>query len=115
MLKITMPRGDIRNVRFQVSEPNGSISETDFTEIYFTVKKSVNDKNYLFQKTLTSGSIEKLGAGDYQTRIEPRDTDKLAFRQYEFDIELIYENQIKQTEVGVLEITKEVTAAYNEG
>ena len=115
MLKISIPRGDIRDVRFQISEPSGSLSTTDFTEIYFTVKKTANDKNFIFQKTLSGGSIEKIGDGDYQLRIEPRDTNELQFKRYEFDIELVYENQIKQTEVGILEITKEITAAYNEG
>lgn len=114
MLKIVMPRGDIRVIRFQVLDSDGDISQTDFTEIYFTAKKNALDKNYLFQKTLTGGDIVKIDAGDYQLKIEPKDTDGLNFGQYECDIEIVYEDQIKQTEYGVLELTREVTSAYNE-
>lgn len=114
MLRISMPRGDIRLVRFQIYDSSGDISIIDFTEIYFTVKKSSLDIDYIFQKTLSSGLIEKVGDGEYQIKIEPEDTDSLKFREYEFDIELIYEDQIKQTECGILEITKEITFSGNE-
>lgn len=114
MLKITMPRGDIRLERFQVKDSEGVLSQIDFTEIYFTVKKDALDKNFLFQKTLSGGDIVKIDVGDYQFKIEPEDTDGLRFGQYECDIELIYEDQIKQTEYGILEITREVTHALNE-
>ena len=115
MLTITMPRGDIRLVRFQVTDTDGSASQTDFTEIFFTVKKAASVKRFLFQKTLSGGEIIKIDVGDYQFRIEPEDTDGLNFGRYDCDIELVYEDQIKQTECGTLEITKEVTHASNEG
>ena len=116
MLEITMPRGDIKVVRFQVYDlQTGDLSQTDFTEIYMSVKKNVYDREVLFQKTLTSGGIEKLGIGDYQIRIEGSDTDPLDFNKtYPFDVELIYENEIKQTEYGELRLTPEVTCKWNE-
>lgn len=58
MLKISMPRGDIRPVKFTVTDPNGRVSDILFDEIYFTVKRSFNDKYYVFQKKLSDGSIE---------------------------------------------------------
>lgn len=116
MLDITMPRGDIRLIRFQVTDlQTGEVSQIDFTEIYMSVKKSIYDRNVLFQKKLSDGGIEKLNVGDYQIRINPEDTDPLDFNTvYPFDIELVYENEIKQTEYGRLEITPEVTCAWNE-
>lgn len=116
MLTITMPRGDIKVIRFLVYDnQTGDPSSTDFTEIYMTVKKNIHDHDVLFQKTLSGGGIEKLGIGDYQIKIEGSDTDSLDFNQsYPFDIELIYENEIKQTEYGELEITPEVTCVWNE-
>ena len=116
MLEITMPRGDIRLIRFQIyDEETGGISQVDFTEIYISVKKSIYERDVLFQKKLSDGGIEKLEAGDYQWRINPEDTEQLSFNKaYPFDIELIYENQVKQTVYGELFLTPEVTCAWNE-
>ena len=111
-----MPRGDIRPVRFQVYDyQTEQLSQVDFTEIYVTLKKTIHDRNYVFQKRLSDGSIEKLDVGDYQFILVGEDTDSLAFnKSYPFDIELIYENELKQTECGRLEITPEITCKWNE-
>lgn len=118
-MRICMPRGDIRLVRFQVIDDDGDISDIDFDEIYFTVKKHYSDTNFLFQKRLSTGDIIKINTGDYQIRIEPQDTDNLIINRvgesYDFDIELRYEDQIKQTFAGEFVLTKEVTHAVNEG
>ena len=115
-MTITMPRGDIRLVRFQVYDPQtGNTSQVDFTEIYVTLKKSLYDRDFIFQKRLSDGSVEKLDVGDYQFKLISEDTDSLDFNKaYPFDIELIYENEVKQTEYGKLEITPEVTCKWNE-
>lgn len=115
MLSITMPRGDTKVIRFQIYDPStGEITQTDFDEIYFSVKRNVNDRDVLFQKRLSSGEIEKLGIGDYQIKIDGIDTDPLDFnRTYPFDIELIY-NGDKKTEYGEMELTPEVTCVWNE-
>ena len=52
--------------------------------------------------------------GIYNFRIDPEDTDNLKIGSYAFDIELVYGDAIKQTTVGTLEITPEVTYAVNE-
>ena len=113
-MRIIMPRGDIYPVRFQIYETETDLTTIDFTQIYMSCKKSVNDKNVLFQKSLSSGSIVKIADGDYQFRIEPEDTNNLQFGEYVFDIELIYENEIKQTVYGTLRLSEEVTTAANE-
>lgn len=114
-MTITMPRGDIRDVRFTVYDTDGEISSLDFDEIYFTVKRRTGDTEYLFQYTLTNGEIEKVESGVYQFTIEAADTDDLDIARYVFDIELCLGSAVKQTTVGTLELTPEVTCAYNEG
>lgn len=113
-MRIIMPRGDIHPVRFQVYETETQITDIDFTQIYMSCKKSIKDKDVLFQKSLSQGSIVKIGNGDYQFRIEPEDTNSLQFGEYVFDIELIYKNEIKQTIYGTLRLSEEVTTAENE-
>lgn len=109
-----MPRGDIHPVRFVVYDEDDQVTNIDFTQIYMSCKKSVKDTNVLFQKTLSDGTIVKVGNGDYKFRIEPEDTNNLQFGEYVFDIELIYEDEIKQTICGTLRLSEEVTTAANE-
>lgn len=112
-MRITMPRGDIRPVGFKI---NSRIHDSlDFDNIYFTVKKNFNARDILFQKTLASGKIEKIDDGAYQFIIEPEDTDGMAYGSYVFDIEVVSEEfHIKQTFLGTLTLTQEVTFAANE-
>jgi len=109
-----MPRGDIRLVRFLINDPNGTATDIDFTEIYFTVKKTTKDRLYQFQKRLDDGGIIKLALGDYQVKIEPEDTAKMFYGNYKFDIQLQYEDQLKETFVGDFVLTDEVTFNENE-
>ena len=113
-MKITMPRGDIKNVVFTVRNSDGSDSSIVFDEIFFTVKKYHTDKKPIFQKRLSDGSIHLNSDGTYGFRINSEDTDGLWIGSYEFDIEVIRKPDIKQTTVGVLELTKEVTWSENE-
>ncbi len=113
-MMIRMPRGDIRLVRFLVNDPDGTVTNIDFTEIYFTVKKTPRDNTYKFQKRLSRGEIIKLGNGDYEVRIEPDDTNNLTYGNYKFDVQLMYATQLKETFVGDFIITEEVTFASNE-
>lgn len=122
-MRIQMPRGDLRLVRFLVNDRNGTATDVDFSEIYFTVKRSPKDRLFEFQKRLSTGGIVKLGLGDYQLRIEPRDTDKMLvnnirFPNYVFDIQVEYEAEdhlfIKESFSGDLVLTDEITYAENE-
>lgn len=112
MLTINMPRGDIRQVAFSVSN-DGAETGIEITEIFFTVKKQYEDKRYLFQKRLSNGTIIKDEAGNYIFTIEAEDTDNLDVDEYVFDIELVGEG-LKQTTVGKLVLTNEVTRRCNE-
>ena len=116
MLSITMPRGDIRLIRFQVNDlQTGQLSQIDFDEIYMTTKENIYERGFIFQKRLSNGGIEKLGVGDYQIKLIPSDTESMDFNKvYPFDIELVYEDEVKQTEYGELVLTPEVTCPWNE-
>lgn len=120
-MMIRMPRGDLRVVRFQINKIDGNPVYSDFEEIYFTVKRLAKDRDYLFQKRLSTGGIEKLGFGDYQVKIMPEDTENLQvntikFPNYVFDIQLVCNGGqgLKQTFVGRLVLTEEVTYPENE-
>lgn len=109
-----MPRGDLRQVRFIIRDCDGIMSDIDFDEIFFTVKNSFTSDSYLFQKRLSNGTIEKVDECSYQFAIKPEDTDNLKIGKYVFDIELVYADEIKQTTLGELILTNEVTFATNE-
>ena len=111
MLQISMPRGDMRAERFTLKLHDSPYLDLD--EIYFTVKKTVNNKTPLFQKRLSNGTIEVDG-DSFRFIILPEDTDNLEYGHYVFDIELVKEGSIKQTFVGSLDLTSEVTFAENE-
>ena len=117
MMGITMPRGDIRPVRFSIRSPDGGENNTvsDFDEIYFTVKQNFRMKTFLFQKRLTTNEIALQEDGSFKFTIQPQDTDNLMFGTYYFDIEVVKEEEIKQTFVGNLILTEEATYSENEG
>lgn len=113
-LKISIPRGDIRPIEFNVYNSNGELSDIEFTDIYFTVKANYRDKKYLIQKRLSNGTIESVSQGVYKFFINASDTDCLQYGDYVFDIEVILGDEIKETTVGILSVTYEVTFAANE-
>lgn len=114
LLHIKMPRGDIRPVSFCVEDENGDASDILFDEIYFTVKDQFKNPRYVLQKTLTGGDIERNQNGEYEFVLAPEDTQDLRFANYDFDIEILYGTVIKETFMGILELTPECTHAGNE-
>lgn len=109
---IQMPRGDIRNVKFCVRAGNDLV--TDFTEIYFTVKDNFRRENVKFQKKLSDGDITLGEDNYYHFVIQPEDTNGEDFGTYVFDIEVVKNDEIKQTTIGTFKITEEATYASNE-
>ena len=114
MMQIMMPRGDMVSKSFVIWDPDKALFTNQFDEIYFTVKKTYRDRNYLFQKRLSNGGIVNVGEGKYQFTIMPEDTNNLDFGEYMFDIELVIEGQMKKTFTGRLRLTEESTHATNE-
>lgn len=111
-MNITMPRGDIRTISFSVYSGN-DVSTEAFDDIYFTVKRNENDRYPIIQKRLSREEIVHQG-NSYFITIMPEDTDYLEFGSYLFDIEIVKMPKIKQTFLGVLTLTKEVTDVRNE-
>jgi hypothetical protein len=114
MLKISIPRGDIRNFKIAIKDPSGDLTGLTFDDIYFTVKRGYLNQEFKFQKRLSDGTITKNEEGYYLFSILPNDTNNLPFGDYDFDIEIVKDDAIKQTTVGVLTLTKEVTYQSNE-
>ena len=124
-MRIAMPRGDIRYIRFLINNPNGTGTDVAFTEIYFTVKKKYTDRLYCFQKKLSNGGIKpsvdaegNILPGDYQLKIEPRDTQMMYIGDFVFDVQVDYtydgEDILKETFVGDFVLKPEVTYPENE-
>ena len=112
-MEIRLPRGDIRNIRFQVTDQGTPY--TDFDEVYFTVKKNYKTSDTLIQKKLSDETITvDTTTGYYSFKLEPEDTEELNYATYVFDIEVVKGDIIKQTSVGEFIVTPEVTFAENE-
>lgn len=113
-MEITMARGDLERRTILLKNRQGETWTTVPDEIYFTVKKSANDRMYTFQKTLTGGGITFIETGKYQVEILPDDTNELNFGTFDFDIEVVVNGLVKKTFTGKLILEKEVTHYYNE-
>lgn len=113
-MRISMPRGDIKLVRFVINDSSGAVAEAEFTEIYFTVKKTTREVNYEFQKRLSTGGIIKVTTGEYQVKIEPEDTGNMSYGNYKFDIQIVLDDKLKETFLGDFILTEEVTFNENE-
>ena len=114
---IEMHRGDYKPLKFPVTNSNGKQLDLDFDEIYITFKRNNRIKEeVLFQKRLSTGEITKDENGYYHFAIMPEDTENLSYYdKYCFDIEVYKENPlIKQTRLGVLNLTEETTHKENE-
>lgn len=108
------PRGDSYQRGFQL-EVNETIDTGDFDDIYFTVKKSFENFDYIFQKRLTTGGIVNDDMGHYIVNIRPEDTNDMDFGDYDCDIEFFRDTGgFKKTFCGRFKLTREVTHYYNE-
>lgn len=99
-------------------------------DVFFTVKKADDDKNYLLQKTLGNGITltdiqyeddgETIKSRTYNLLIDADDTEGLkAEIEYPFDIEIVTEktnDDLKLTIIkGVLVLDSATTRKWNEG
>lgn len=92
------------------------------SNIYFTVKENVNNKNACLQKTLNNGITivdEKENSHTFNLNIDCTDTDSLkANTNYVFDIEIhskVGEKLIKRTiTTGILKLKASATKTCNE-
>lgn len=111
-VKFEFVRGDTYQRNIKISGFNHEI-----TNVYFTVKKSDKDKDYVLQKTLNHGItlIEDDDVKVYGLTINATDTDDFDVdKEYPFDIELV-SNTIKRTIItGDLILSSDITRTFNE-
>lgn len=91
----------------------------DLTEIYFTVKKTYEDRNPIIQKTLTKGGITFLDKTDdevkYNILINATDTDLMKVdTDYVYDLQLVAGTTKKTVLKGTLRLEADVTRTMNE-
>lgn len=114
-MTISIPRGDYRAFKFKIKNKDETECNINFKEIYITFKRSCYIRDILFQKRLSKKEITETEDGYYHFEILPEDTEKLEYGTYFFDIEICNdEPKVKQTTLGKLELTKEITHVENE-
>lgn len=82
--------------------------EDDLDSCYFSCKKTINDDEYTFQKSLEDG-ITKVETGKYKVRIAPEDTHNLEVGNYIYDLQIGIGSDIHTVMIGSLDIEKEIT------
>ena len=100
-LEIT--RGDTTAIGITVRGLDGAPME-----LYFSVKRSYNDKNYIIQKTLEDGIIND-GENRYVVRFESEDTETMTFGKYVYDFEITVNNSRKTVLKGDFIVDPDVT------
>lgn len=100
---LSIVRGDTTSIGVTI---NGL--ESDPVELYFSVKRSYNDKKYVFQKSLNDG-IDTDGEYHYVVHVDPSDTETLVAGRYVYDVELNINNTIVTPVKGEFEISSDVT------
>lgn len=116
MSKIEIIRGDTKTLKFQrINKSTKEVITEKPDEMYMTIKSSYKNEDYVIQKRLSDDSISfNIEDYFYYVTLEPKDTNDLEFGDYDFDIEVIEEENKKTILVGEITILKEVTWEANE-
>lgn len=101
---IRLTRGDTARLTIPIinSASNSEYIMQSGDVLFFTVKKSAKDTNYLLQKKST---------GINSIHIKPEDTDNLSFGKYKYDVQLTtaFGDVYTIIEPSVFEIMEEIT------
>ena len=111
-MSIEQIRGDTKKYNFQRINFDGNPILQKADKIYFTVKKKFTDSKFVIQKTIDDMTFDEEGI--YHFTIESKDTDKLSYGTYVFDIEVIDKNVKTTLCRDEFKITEEVTFSENE-
>lgn len=110
-----LTRGDSKTIRFRrISKETGEVITKLPLEVYFTMKEDYRKEDYIFQKTLENGIVFNEEDNYYYLTIKPEDTDGIEFGIYNYDIQIVDEEDYKHTITGDIKITREVTWSENE-
>lgn len=120
---IKLTRGDTLRLKFQRHDFNCGIITDEPHAIFFTVKRSFADDEFVFQITKDAMTYEE-DTKDWHFVILPETTESLEYGEYVFDLEIIqneekteagkYKNKTT-VQKGTLVIENESTWAVNEG
>lgn len=112
---IRITRGDTAYISLDIKIKNRDVYKlSDNDKVYFTVKQSPYDDNFLFQKVLDSNSY--IDDEQLFIHIEPSDTANLCYGKYLFDVQLIVGESDVYTIIppSLFEIMPEITFPLNE-
>lgn len=114
-MDLEFTRGDTYQFKFKlINKEQQEIKLSEADNLYMTVKKDSNTKKVEFQKKLGQG-INYEEDGYYHVTIESKDTSKMNYGTYNFDIELkTQEGKVKTIELGSITLTEEYTFAEDE-
>lgn len=105
---ITIPKQDYFPLPFHF-QSGKKLNENDL--IFMTVKRSVNDENYIFQKSLDNGITWDESKKRYLIEINSKDTKNMQMRStYGYDITVYFNGTMpKQQVLGKLNIGEKYT------
>lgn len=114
-----LTRGDTQIITFDIVDDNGNIYLLKpLDKIYFTVKVSAKDKDFVFQKTYGNGISYNEDLKCYEILIKPEDSSDLQRNSFVFDIEIIVasypENIVQTLKYGTIGFSDEITRRENE-
>lgn len=109
--RIILTRGDSAEIVLTITNPQtgGPFVPGDDDEVYFTVKKSLHDREPVIQKTLGHGIIRH--EDSISILLDPADTADLSYGIYKYDVEVVTATGYTDTVVppGLFIVTEEVT------
>lgn len=100
---IILTRGDTARMTVEILDSEGqTYTPQEGDVVRFAVKRRYSDSTTVIKKTIPSNTLV--------LEIEPSDTEKLAFADYVYDIEITYANGDVDTFIAeqILRITPEV-------
>ena len=101
---IKLTRGDTSRLTVPITNlaNNGEYTMESGDILYFTVKKTAKDSDFLFQKSVT---------GSNSIHIKPEDTADLSFGKYKYDVQLTTATGDVYTviEPSTFEVMEEIT------
>lgn len=110
---IEFPRGDTCPLLFELSDLKEHPLNMESAEIYFTVKKSYNSSEYIFQKKYSRGEIELEGT-EGKLIINHNDTADLKYGNYVYDLQFKDGEYVKTLLKGTITLSNESTHLINE-
>ena len=101
-------RGDSFPFKFSIKTSQGeNVNINDINTLFITCKKETdNIASIIFQKTLEDITIED---GYCHVVFNPKDTEKLNYGKYFFDIEITLNNGYRKSELYTFTLTEETT------